>query len=56
MCFRRIEADTAKPPCRVITETVRDEAVRGLVERYGDDHGYRPDRYCIDYVAVHSFA
>jgi hypothetical protein len=40
-----IEADTAKPPCRVIAKKVGDKAVRGFMKSNGDNHRDRPSRY-----------
>ena len=41
----RIERDPAEPFRRVVAELERRPAVRGLVERDGEQHRYHPDRY-----------
>jgi hypothetical protein len=51
----RIKADTSEPPRGVVAKKIRDEAMRGLMKRYGDDHRYRPDRRQIYCVTAHSF-
>ena len=52
--LRGIKAYTPEPPCGVIAKKAGDEAMRCLMKRYGDDHGYRPDRRKIYYVTAHS--
>ena len=51
--LERIEGDAPKPPRRVVTEKVGDEAVRCLVKGNGDDHGDGPDRHQINGLSAH---
>jgi hypothetical protein len=51
--FQRIEADAPKPPCRVVAEKMRDEAVRGFMKGDGDNHRNDPDRRQINHTGSH---
>src|SRR5207302_4827682 len=46
--LQRIEADTAQPPCRVVAQAVRDEAMGRLVKGDGDERRQHPGRGEID--------
>jgi len=50
----RIKADTSEPPCGVVAKKMRDEAMRSLMEGYGGDHRYSPDRRQMYCVTAHS--
>src|ERR1700738_601072 len=46
--FERIEADASQFPGGVVAKSVRDKAVRRLVEGDGDDEGDDPDRDVVE--------
>ena len=52
--FCWIKADTSEPPCGVVAKKMSDEAMRSLMERYGDDHRQGPDGRQIYCVTTHS--
>ena len=54
ICFAGLKADTTKRPRGVVAKKMRYEAMRSLMESYGDDHRHRPDRRKIYCVTAHS--
>ena len=53
--LERIEADAPKPPCGVVAEKMRDEAMRGFMKGDGDDYRDDPDRHQINRISGHCF-
>ena len=53
MCLTGLKLTRPSRQARVVAEKMRDEAVRGFMERDGDDHRDDPDRREINRVCGH---
>jgi hypothetical protein len=49
----RIEADTPKAPCSVVTQEMSDKAMRSFMKSDGNDYWDRPGRHKIYCFAAH---
>ncbi len=53
--LQRIKTDSTKAPRGIVTNKVRDNAVRRLMKRNRDEDWDNPDRGQIDEIGCHSF-